>query len=109
MEIQSEEIAEALVLHASGRLDGTSAGEFERTVLARLDSPPSKLVLDLAGVEYVSSAGLRAILLAAKRGKSVGCVVAVCGLREPVREVFEVSGFGTVVEMHKTVAEALRP
>ena len=92
MEITEERIANALVLHASGRLDGK----------------PSRLVLDFAGVEYVSSAGLRAILVAAKRGKGVGCGLAVCGLREHIREVFDLSGFANVVAIHPTVQEALR-
>jgi len=107
MEIAEERIADALVLHAAGRLDGTTAASFESAVLARLDGKPARLVLDLAGVEYVSSAGLRAILLAVKRGKSVGCALAVCGLRDHIREVFDVSGFGNVVAIHSTLEEAL--
>ena len=108
MDIAEERIANALVVHATGRLDGTTAAGFESAVLGRLDAKPTRLVLDLAGVDYVSSAGLRAILLAAKRGKSVGCAVAVCGLRDHIREVFDLSGFGTVVAIHPTVQEALR-
>lgn len=107
MEIAEERIANALVLHASGRLDGTTAPEFERAVLSKLDGKPTRLVLDLAGVDYVSSAGLRAILVAVKRGKSVGCVLALCRLREHIREVFDLSGFANVVAIHPTVEEAL--
>jgi anti-anti-sigma factor len=108
MEIQQEQLANAKVVRAAGRIDGVSAAGFETTVLACLDSLPGRLVLDLSGVEYVSSAGLRAVLMAAKRAKNTGCTLAVCGLREPVREVFEVSGFGTVIALYSTVDEALR-
>jgi anti-anti-sigma factor len=108
MEIAEERIANALVLHATGRLDGTTAASFESAVLGRLDGRPSRLVLDFAGVEYVSSAGLRAILVAAKRGKVVGCALAVCGLRAHIREVFDLSGFANVVAIHPTLQEALR-
>jgi anti-sigma B factor antagonist len=107
MEIAEERIADALVLHASGRLDGTTAAGFESAVLAQIDGQPKRLVLDLADVDYVSSAGLRAILLAVKRGKSVGCALALCRLREHIREVFDLSGFGNVVAIHATVEEAL--
>ena len=108
MEIAEERIANALVVHATGRLDGTTAASFESAVLARLDSKPARLVLDFAGVEYISSAGLRAVLLAAKRAKTVDCGLAVCGLREHIREVFDLSGFANVVAIHPTVEEALR-
>ena len=107
MEIAEERIGNALVLHAAGRLDGTTAASFESAVLAKLDDKPSRLVLDLAGVDYVSSAGLRAILVAVKRGKSVGCVMALCRLRDHIREVFDLSGFTNVVPIHPTVEEAL--
>jgi anti-anti-sigma factor len=108
MEIVEERIADALVLHATGRIDGNTAASFESAVLATIDGKPARLVLDLAGVEYVSSAGLRAILLAVKRGKSVGCGLALCGLRDHIREVFDLSGFGNVVTIHSTLEEALR-
>ena len=107
MEIAEKRIANALVLDVSGRLDGATAPEFERAVLAQLDGKPVRLVLDLAGVEYVSSAGLRAILVAVKRGKSVGCALALCRLRDHIREVFDLSGFANVIAIHPTVEEAL--
>lgn len=108
MEIAEQEIAGALVLRPAGRLDGTNAPSFEKTVLDRLDGKPTRMVLDLAAIDYVSSAGLRTILLAAKRAKSVGCGLAVCGLRDHIREVFDLSGFGNVVAIRPSVEEALR-
>lgn len=108
MEITEQQIASAVVLRPAGRLDGSSAPAFEKTVLDRLEGRPTRVVLDLAGLEYVSSAGLRTILLAAKRAKSLGGALAVCGLRDHIREVFDLSGFGNVVAIHATVEEALR-
>jgi anti-anti-sigma factor len=108
MDIAEDKIGQTLVLRAAGRLDGTTAASFERTVLDRLAGQPARLVLDLDGVDYVSSAGLRAILIAVKRGKSAGCPVAVCRLREHIREVFELSGFQNVVAVCATLEEALR-
>lgn len=109
MQIDEERIADALVLHAAGRIDGSTAPAFERALLDRLSARPGRMVVDLADVEYISSAGLRAILLAAKRGKALGCALALCRLREPVREVFDVSGFGNVVAIHTSLEEALQP
>jgi anti-sigma B factor antagonist len=107
MQIAEERIGNALVLRPCGRLDGTTAADFEKTLLARFDPPPAKLLLDLGELEYVSSAGLRAILMAAKRGKSVGCPLAVCRARDHIREVFEVSGFGSVLTLYATLQQAL--
>jgi len=107
MEMTQERIGTALVMRPTGRLDGTTAAAFERALLAGLDPPPQRLLLDLAELEYVSSAGLRAILVAAKRGKSVGCPLAVCRARDHIREVFEVSGFASVLGLHATLQQAL--
>jgi anti-sigma B factor antagonist len=108
MQIEEEGIANTLILTPSGRIDGLTAGEFERALLARIDGKPARVLLDLGGVDYISSAGLRAILVGAKRAKAVGCALEACGLRASVREVFNLSGFGTVVAVHATRDEALR-
>ena len=65
------------------------------------------LVLDLAGLDYVSSAGLRVLLKAAKEARAAGSRFALAGLRPAVREVFEVSGFFAVLTAYPTRAEAL--
>jgi anti-anti-sigma factor len=108
MEIAEQQIGGVLVLRPTGRLDGPNAPGFEKTVLDRLESRPTRVVLDLAGIEYISSAGLRTILLAAKRAKAVGCGLAACGLREHIREVFDLSGFGNIVTIRSTLEEALK-
>jgi len=108
MEIREERLNQALVVHASGRLDAHTASTFESALLAKLEEKPARLVVDLAGVEYISSAGLRAILVAVKRGKALGCALAASGLRPNIREVFDLSGFGNLIPIHASVAEALR-
>jgi anti-sigma B factor antagonist len=107
MEIAEERIGTAVVLRPNGRLDGTSAPQFQTALLAEVEARPARLVLDLAGLEYVSSAGLRSILLAVKRGTALGCSLVVCRLPDHIREVFDLSGFGNVLPMHTTLEEAL--
>ena len=107
MEIQEEMIKDVLVLHAKGRLDAHTAATFESALLAKLEGKPQRLVLDLAGVEYISSAGLRAILVAVKRGRAQNCTLTACRLRPNIREVFDLSGFGNLIAMHATVDEAV--
>ncbi len=107
MDIAEERIGTALVIRPAGRLDGTTAPQFERALLAHLDSRPGRVVLDLTALAYVSSAGLRAILVAVKRGKALDCPLLVCCVPEPIREVLDLSGFGSVLPIHTTREEAL--
>jgi len=93
MQIGEQRAAEALVVAPVGRLDSISSSELERHVVARLDAGERRLVVDLAGVEYISSAGLRVLLLAAKRLREPGAVLVLCGIGPSVRSVLELAGF----------------
>jgi anti-anti-sigma factor len=93
MEIGEDNAAGARVIAPRGRLDSLSSGELERHVVARLDAGDRRVVIDLAGVEYVSSAGLRVLLLAAKRLKPPAGALVLCGMAPSVRTVLELAGF----------------
>ena len=95
------------VVPSVGRLDSASSPDFEAQVLETLQSAPPRLVLDMSALDYVSSAGLRVILLAGKRLKAGGGRLALAGLRDNVRDVFEMSGFLTLFPILPTVDEAL--
>jgi anti-anti-sigma factor len=88
-----------------GRLDTATAAEAEEKLLALLAGGP--VVADLEGVRYVSSAGLRVLLKAAKQAKGAGNSFAVCALQPAVREVFEISGFDKIIPAFPTRAEAV--
>ncbi len=107
MLVQTEMHPDATVLRPVGRLDSASSPEFEIQVLETLQSGAQRVVLDMSALEYVSSAGLRVILLAGKRLKSAGGRLALAGLRENVRDVFEMSGFLTLFPVLPTVGDAL--
>ncbi|MBU6281093.1 STAS domain-containing protein [bacterium] len=108
MKIDAEQVRGATVLRATGRLDGTSTAEFEKTVTDALAAAgQGRVVIDMKGVEYVSSAGLRSLLLAAKRAKGGGQPFSVAALSPAVREIFEISGFGSIIPTHARVEDAL--
>lgn len=107
MFVQTESHAQAVVMRPVGRLDSASSPEFEAQVLETLQSGTLRVVLDMSALEYVSSAGLRVILLAGKRLKAGGGRLALAGLRDNVREVFEMSGFLTLFPVLLTVDAAL--
>jgi anti-anti-sigma factor len=93
MQIGEETQAGALVIAPVGRVDSVSSGELEKVVLSRIDAGARRLVLDLAGVEYISSAGLRVLLIAAKRLKEPPAALVLCGIGPGVRTVLELAGF----------------
>jgi stage II sporulation protein AA (anti-sigma F factor antagonist) len=93
MRIDEERVERALVVAPVGRLDSVSSGELERKIVERIDSGDRRLVLDLAGIDYVSSAGLRVLLMAAKRLKEPPAALVLCGLGPAVRSVLELAGF----------------
>jgi len=90
----SEQIKEdALILRLQGRLDSNTSEPFEQRMTAIIDAGNRRLVVDLTKLEYISSAGLRVLLMGAKRLKNEEGRLVLCGLRDHIREVFEVSGF----------------
>jgi anti-anti-sigma factor len=86
-----------LVMSAQGRLDAASAGEFQGRLSASIDGGESRILLDFSDLTTISSAGLRILLAAAKRLEGGNGRLAICGLKENVASVFEVSGFDTII------------
>jgi len=66
------------------------------------------IVVDLSSVEYISSAGLRALLAALKRQKSLGGTLVLCSLHPYVKEVFEMTGFSRIFTTCSSKEEAFR-
>jgi anti-anti-sigma factor len=93
MRIGEEKDGGALVIAPEGRVDSVSSTELERLVVSRIDAGEKRLVLDLSGVEYISSAGLRVLLMAAKRLKEPPGGLVLCGMGPSVRTVLELAGF----------------
>ncbi len=96
-----------LILSPEGRLDAGSAPAFQTLIVERLEAGSSLLLIDLGKLEYISSAGLRVILVAAKKLKEGNGRIAVCSLTEGVKEVFRVSGFDSIVDTKDTRSAAL--
>jgi anti-sigma B factor antagonist len=108
MEIRESLENGALVLELLGRLDELASTEVEQAFMALLRRGIACVVLDLHGVEYVSSSGLRILLMLSRALKRDGGRLKLCGLSPFVAEVFEVSNFHTVFEVYPTTADAFR-
>ena len=107
MEVRTQRENGTLITEVSGRIDGATAREFEVAVRSAMREDDAAVIMDLEGVSYVSSAGLRAILLIAKELGRREAKLALCSLSESIHDVFEVSGFGDIVRIHANRAEAL--
>ena len=106
MEITSKIDGDLSVMQLVGRIDAATTASLDHAVTAAIGGGIRHLILDMGQVGYVSSAGLRSILLAAKNSKAAGGGVAVCGLQPSVAEVFNVSGFGKIIPIAADDAEA---
>jgi anti-sigma B factor antagonist len=95
------------VLELSGRIDATNAKAAEEMLLGGMKDTSGPFVVDMAAVEYVSSAGLRVILVGAKAAQAAGRPFRLCALRAPVREVFDVSGFSRIIPIFAARDEAV--
>jgi len=107
MEILQERHGDAVIIAPVGRLDGVSAPVL-RSTLETLDAAGERrLVVDLAGVEYISSAGLNVLFSLAKRMHEAHGALALCALRDHVRRVFELAGYVPHFTITETRTEAL--
>lgn len=107
MEVHTERVGGALIARAVGRIDGSNSREFESALHATLSKQDSVLILDMQSLSYISSAGLRVILMAAKMLQRRGGKFMVCSLSESIDEVFEISGFNRIIPTHATRTDAL--
>ena len=107
MELHEERIGDTCVVTAKGRLDGAASGPFADRIGGLINGTSPKLLIDLAGVDFVSSGGLRAVLVLIKKIKAAGGVFAVCGVQDHVREVLDISGFTPMLSIHDGRADGL--
>lgn len=92
-----------------GRMDYDAAPGFQEAIERVLGAAGKALIIDGSALEYVSSAGLRAVLLAARAAQRAGIPFALCALQPAVREVFDLSGFSRIIAVHADRAAALAP
>ena len=107
MEVTTDRKDATLIAAVSGRIDSATAAEFEDVLVAAIGNGDKAMVLDLAALSYISSAGLRAILLIAKRMWKRDAKFAVCALSNTVDETFKLAGFDKIIEIHPSAPEAI--
>lgn len=91
---------------ADSRIDYESSAAFQRSLLDALGDACGALVIDFSAVEYISSVGLSALVVAAKKSQAAGGHIAVACLQPLVREIFEISRFDLLIPIFESVDEA---
>lgn len=97
---------EATVATLAGRMDAMTTAEFDRWLAEQMTAGTTRCVLDLKGLDYISSAGLRSLLSAAKQLKAKNGLLLISGLTGTVEEVFRMSGFLTILPSFPGIDEA---
>ncbi|MBK6805468.1 MAG: STAS domain-containing protein [Betaproteobacteria bacterium] len=109
MQCPTHAYADVLVATATGRIDFAGAQVLEGALAPALapDGPVRGIVIDLAGVDYISSVGLRVLMVAAKAMRARKASIAVASLQPVVAEIFEISRFHHVVDVRGSVRDAI--
>lgn len=110
MQITQERYGSAVVLGLSGRIDNSTNEALKSGLdahIAGCRSGGDRMILDFSGVDYISSVGLRVLMLTAKNIREQGGTIVVAALQPVVREIFEISRFNLVFQTFGSVRDAL--
>ena len=96
-----------IVIAVDGNLDAEGTQDMEEKVLALLENGETRILFDFSGLDYINSSGLRVLVLAYQRLKKNSGIVAICGVKDYIQEVFEVSGYDKIFPLYSLRADAL--
>jgi anti-anti-sigma factor len=106
LEVRSETADGVALYRIAGRIDALTGPDLQTAVASAIGGGSPRIIFDMREVTYISSAGLRVIVLSAKHAKAANGGFAVFGLQPAVSEVFEVAGFRTIIPIVSSEAEA---
>jgi anti-anti-sigma factor len=107
MEFSQEQTGHTVVVTLAGRLDGGAAPAAEASFARVLAADPPHLAVDLSKLDYISSAGLRVLLVVARKAQQARRKVVLFALLPTVREIFSISGFDKIFSIHADRRAAL--
>ena len=110
MQIDTQPFADALVVRPAGRIDHRSAADLEAALMPLVQQAAMQrqpLVLDFSGVEYISSVGLRVLMIAARQMRSADVRLSVAAMERAAAEIYTISRFDKVLVVCATLEDAL--
>ncbi len=107
MDISTKEMKRVSLVTVNGRVDSATAPDFEKALHALVQANRCQLVVDLKNVDYMSSAGLRALVSSLKAAKAGGGDVRLAQPSQRVREVLELAGLNSIFTTYEDVTDAV--
>lgn len=95
------------IVSIEGRIDTTTANDFEKSIMEVIEGGSTKIILDCSGLNYISSSGLRVFLIALKMMKAKKGLLKLCNLQPVIQGIFDVSGFATIFSIFPDLPYAL--
>ncbi len=106
MEFIESRVGDFLVVSFSGKLDPASQKELEKKMTGFIEQGDNKLIVDCSGLTYISSSGLRILLLLLKKSTAAGGTLRLCGVHHNIREIIIIAGFTAIFRIFETPEEA---
>jgi anti-sigma B factor antagonist len=106
MDIVEEHTADVTIVDVKGRIDSASAKALEDKLTSLAEAGRSRLVIDLDQVDYISSAGFRVLLVAARLAEEANGTLSLCRLSPEVQKLFELAAFTDLFEIHPSRPKA---
>jgi anti-sigma B factor antagonist len=107
MQVTVKEMNRVDLLEVEGRVDSSNADQLGSVITERVEAGQTNIIVDLGGVDYMSSAGLRELVAGLKRVKQQGGDLRLCEPSERVREVLDLAGLVSIFEIYDTQVEAV--
>jgi len=108
MELKEQKTEKCMVISIHGRLDTTNYSILEKKLMDLIEHHEDKILIECSDMDYVSSSGLRILLMALKKITLAKGKFALCSLQDNIREIFEISGFTNIFEIYGTKEEAFK-
>jgi len=108
MKIIEQKTDQCVIIGIEGRLDTTNYTVLEKKLMELVDNHQDKILVECSNMDYISSSGLRILLMALKKITLMKGKFALCNLQENIHEIFEISGFTSIFEIHASKEDALK-
>lgn len=106
MQLHMNNIPEGILVDIDGRIDATTANDFEETLMGKVGKHKI-IILNCENLEYISSAGLRVLLVLAKKARETNHFISLANLQDDVLNVINITGFNTILNIYSDVDSAL--
>ncbi|MHC1738384.1 MAG: STAS domain-containing protein [Ignavibacteriaceae bacterium] len=106
MEITTEKKDNLMLINLTGKLDSITSPQLEDKLIKMIDEENYNIIFNCINLDYISSAGLRVLLVGAKKVKVKDGKIKLANLKKHIREVFEIAGFTAIFELYESLEEA---